>query len=299
MRIGIGTAQFGTKYGVTNRVGQVSRSDAGRILGRAAERGVNLLDTAAAYGESESILGGLLWAGHPFRIVTKLGPLTTVGDSASHEATAERVHGACHRSLDRLRQDSLYALLVHQAADLLCPAGGEIWESLTRLKEEGLVHKIGVSVYTAAEIDEVLKSFVPDLVQLPINALSQTLARGQRIARLRGAGVEIHARSVFLQGILLANPRELPVYFRPYTEVLERFHQLARELRVSPLRLALGYVSEVREIDAYVVGITSVPELDEILDAAGVPLQRVPDWSTVDCSDDALTNPGRWPKDLR
>ena len=299
MRIGIGTAQLGTNYGVTNRVGQVSRSEAGRILGRAAERGVDLLDTAAAYGESESILGGLLWAGHPFRIVTKLGPLTAAGDGASQEAAAERVHGACRQSLDRLRQDSLYALLVHQAADLLGPAGGEIWQALTRLKEEGLVHKIGVSVYTAAEIDKVLKTFVPEVVQLPINALSQTLARSQRIARLRAAGVEIHARSVFLQGILLADPCELPAYFSPYTEVLERFHQLARELRVSPLRLALGYVSGVREIDAYVVGVTSVPELDEILDAACVPLQRAPDWSTVACSDDALTNPGRWPKDLR
>lgn len=294
MKIGIGTAQFGVKYGITNRSGQVGEDEAARILRHAADRGIDLVDTAAAYGESESVIGRLLWHGHPFRIVSKVPPLAAQGQDGGRAA---RVYEACRESLLRLRQESLYALLLHQVADLASADAPAVLGALTRAKREGLVQKIGVSVYTGDEIDRVLDLFTPDVVQIPVNALAQRLVRSGHVARLRAAGVEIHARSVFLQGVLLAEPRALPGYFSPYAAVLERFHRVARTLRASPLRLALNYVAELDEIHASIVGVTTVAELEEILDARS-PLDEHPDWSGLACADEQLTNPARWPKGL-
>ena len=293
--MGLGTAQFGTDYGVTNRVGRLSLQEAERILRRAAELGVDLLDTAVAYGDSECVLGRLLWPGHPFRIVTKVPPLGQMsGEKASRE-----IAGTCRRSLERLRQPTLYALLLHQASDLAPPSRAAVLDALDRAKDQGNVRKVGVSVYTAADIDDVLDAFVPDVVQLPINAVAQGLVHSGHIARLHDAGVEIHARSVFLQGVLLAEPDILPPYFGRFAPILERFRSMAREVGVSPLRLALNYVEELYQIHASIVGVTSVTELDQILDQAHRPLDRRPDWTALACSDDLLINPARWPRSLK
>lgn len=290
MRLGVGTAQFGADYGVTNRAGQVSADEAARILRRAAELGIDLLDTAAAYGESESILGRLLWPGHPFRVVTKLAPLHGARDG---------LMDACTQSLMRLGRASVYALLLHEPRDLAPPHGTAVAAALERIKREGRARKIGVSVYTGADIDQVLDVLMPDVIQLPINALSQGLADSGYLSRLRDAGVEIHARSVFLQGVLLTAPERLPPYFMRFAKELRRFHELARELRVTPLRLALGYVAGLEAVDTCIVGATSVGELEQIFEEAGRPLVRGADWATLACRDDALTNAARWPSELR
>src|SRR6185369_12682558 len=136
MKLGVGTAQFGMNYGIANRSGQPSRSEVSAILELAGTNGVDLIDTANLYGESELVIGECLPEGHRFNIVTKTPyfPASSIADS-----DRSTLRSACCDSLRKLRQASLYALLVHNADDLLKPGGERLYEEMQLLKDEGLV----------------------------------------------------------------------------------------------------------------------------------------------------------------
>lgn len=293
MKIGLGTAQFGMPYGITNTTGRVAPELAKKILRRAAETGIETLDTAAAYGESESVLGSLLWNDHPFRIVSKLPPLPSL--EFGHDIE-KHVNVAAEKSLRLLRQDKFYGLLLHRPADLYEKHGKSVLAGLQNLKNRGLTDKIGVSVYSAAEIDAVLEHCLPDIVQLPVNALDQRLVTSGHIAKLAVKGIEIHARSVFLQGMLLADPASLPKYFTPYLPALWHFQQAARTIGTDPLGLALNFVSSLSNIETAIVGVTTLAELDDITDALRKHRPDNPDWAGYRCNDEKLLNPSLWPR---
>lgn len=293
MKVGLGTAQFGMPYGITNTAGRVETELARKILHRAADSGVGTIDTAAAYGESESVLGSLLWSGHPFRIISKLPPLPLL--DTSHDVV-KHINLAAEQSLRSLRQKKLYGFLLHRPADLYERHGQSVLACLESLKKKGLVEKTGVSVYSAPEIDLVLEQCVPDIVQLPVNALDQRLINSGHIARLAAMGVEIHARSIFLQGMLLADPDSLPNYFTPHLPALRHFQKVALTAGTTPLGLALNFVSSLPSIDTAIVGVTTLAELDEITTAARNPAADNPDWAGCRCDDENLVNPSLWPK---
>jgi aryl-alcohol dehydrogenase-like predicted oxidoreductase len=292
-KLGLGTVQFGLAYGVTNPRGQVARADVAAILTAALAAGIDLLDTAAAYGESEAVLGALLPPAAPLRLVSKLPAIdaATIGP-AEIAACRESVR----RSLALLRRPQLYGLLLHRADDLLKPGGDRLVALLRELKEAGLVAKIGVSAYEHRQLEEVLAMFTPDLLQVPVSLMDQRLLRDGTLARLRAQGIEIHARSVFLQGVLLADPAGLPAHFAPWRDRLRRLAELADHAGRSPLSLCLAFVLARPEIDGVVVGVTSLPELQEVLAAAGDSDAALPaglDELAVD--DPRLVNPALWP----
>jgi aryl-alcohol dehydrogenase-like predicted oxidoreductase len=263
----------------------------GRVLNYARRQGISLLDTAADYGESEAVLGRFLEPGHGFRIVTKT-PRLGVARVTAAEASALR--SAYERSLARLRQDRLYGVLIHAVDELLAPGGERLWEAMTRLGQEKLVEKIGVSVYSAAQIDAVLDRFQPDLVQVPVNVLDQRLLASRHLSRMKSLRIEIHGRSVFLQGLLLSPGTPLDPYFTPYRHALARVEEVSRRLAVSPLALALGFVKALGEVDAAVVGVTRLTEVEENVAAWREANVSVDDCSALACQDEALVNPALW-----
>jgi aryl-alcohol dehydrogenase-like predicted oxidoreductase len=292
-KLGLGTVQFGLAYGVTNPRGQVARADVAAILAAALAAGVDLLDTAAAYGESEAVLGALLPPAAPLRLVSKLPAIdaATIGPA---EISACRA--SVRRSLARLRRPQLYGLLLHRADDLLKPGGDRLVALLRELKEAGLVAKVGVSAYERRQLDWVLAMFTPDLLQVPASVIDQRLLRDGTLARLRAQGIEIHARSVFLQGVLLADPAQLPAHFAPWRDRLRRLAELAERAGRSRLSLCLAFALARPEIDGVVVGVTGLAELQEILAAAGDSDAALPaglDELAVD--DPQLVNPALWP----
>lgn len=293
MKVGLGTAQFGMDYGITNAAGRVLPANAGHILRRAADSGVDLIDTAAAYGESEAVLGDLLWSGHPFRLVSKVPPLTQRDGYFNDAAT--RVRASVTASLRRLRQDRLYGMLFHRVADLLNADGRAVLAALIDVKSEGLIEKIGVSVYAAEEIDAVLELLTPDIVQIPLNALDQRLLHSGHVDKLADASIEIHARSVFLQGVLLTDPARLPGYFSPYAPLLQRFRQSALASGLGPLGTALGFITSIPKVHAAIVGVTTAEELDEIMRASRASGPFEMDWPSYRCDEEMLINPALWP----
>lgn len=291
MKLGLGTVQFGADYGISNAGGKVPRQEVASVLAYAVSTGVDVLDTAAAYGDSESVLGSALWPDHHFRVVTKIPALDPTLDSFQRISA---VHESLHASLKRLRMKSVYGVLLHRAADAAGANGARLSKALQELKQEGLAQKIGVSVYGADELEEVLENFVPDLVQLPSNAFDQRLLRSGWLARLAALGVETHVRSVFLQGLLLMPASQRHSAFDHYRKELDRFDRFCNEYNLTPLEAALGYVRHLPG-EAAIVGVTKRAELEEIvraMEAGNVPPLEA--YAALACDDVGLVNPSMW-----
>lgn len=285
-KIALGTVQFGLSYGAFNTAGQVPPDEVARLLSRAAEGGVALLDTAHAYGRSEDVLGEVGAAGR-FRIVTKVPAL-------NEQASAEAVHRFVADSLQRLRTDRVDGLLLHRAADLLGPQGTEVWSALVALRDAGRVGRIGVSGYGADEVLQVLDRYPIGLVQLPINVFDRRHQQAGVLARCRAQGVEVHARSAFLQGFALADPAALTPHLSAYATVLAAFDQRCRDLGLSRLAGALHAVADLPEVDQVVVGVDRLAQLDEILAAATTPAPGLGAWDGLGSDALELIEPGRW-----
>ena len=272
MKLGLGTVQFGQVYGVSNTRGQVARTDAAIILDGAREAGISLLDTAANYGEAEGVLAGLDTAG--FRIVTK-----TINLSHGLDAVVARAR----QSRTLLGADTL---LVHAAADL---ADTALWPALQALKSEGVFRKIGISAYVQDDPVRLAERFRPDVMQLPFSLLDQRLS--DALPRLKSLGVEIHARSLFLQGLLLMD--DIPEKLRSSAADLARVKARITAAGSTPLAAALGFARSRPEIDFGLVGVTSPGELREIVSAMAAPLPDL-DWTALALNDERVLTPSLW-----
>lgn len=283
-KLGLGTAQFGSAYGVSNNKGQVPAPDVAAILAQANQAGLGILDTAAGYGDAEAVVGAALPSDHEFQILTKTLPLTN---------GLEAVTAAVHESLERLRQKKLAGLLVHHADDLLGPDGPDLWLRLEALRDQGLFERLGVSIYGDTPVMALLERYPVDLVQLPVNLLDQRLLQDGTLTRLKDRGVEIHARSVFLQGLLLMDTATLPSPVAKAAPALHQLDDLVTEAGTTRLGAALHFVLSQPEIDAAIVGVTSVEELQDIVGAAETPHPPM-NYAAAAIDDDALLNPSNW-----
>lgn len=276
-KLGLGTVQFGQPYGISNRTGQVAAQEAARILTLAADNGIRLLDTAANYGEAEAVLGRR--DTRPFRIVTK-----TIGIHHGIEAIVTRAR----QSAAALKADTL---LVHAASDLASPDGNALWRALLGLRDDGTFRKIGLSVYVAEDPASLAARYRPDVMQLPFSLLDQRLLDNGTLSALNGLGIEIHARSLFLQGLLFLD--EMPEKLKHAAPHLEMVKATLREATVSPLAAALGFVLTRPEIGFGLVGVTNAVELREIIAAARIPLPDL-DWKSFALSDETVLTPSLW-----
>ncbi len=288
-RLGLGTAQLGMDYGLTNRAGRTSQEEAARILETAVQAGMAIIDTAAAYGSSEQALGKALAAKHPFRIVTKTLPGVAGGQAAA-------AREGFRRSLQRLGQRRVDALLVHRPADLLAPGGDELYRYLLQQRQRGAARSIGISAYSLQEVEEVLERYPIDLVQLPLSLFDQRPISNGLLQSLKSRSIEVHVRSVFLQGLLLADPQELPSHFDSLRPQLRSLGRACRRGGLSPLQASLGFVLDRAEVDCAIVGVCSRDQLLEIIQALRSPVPRLPDPQEWALHDEAILNPSKWPR---
>ena len=295
MRLGIGTVQFGLDYGVTNTRGRVAPEVVDAVLDRAGTAGVSVVDTSTLYGESEATLGAALAPGHRFNIVTKTPQFRAAIVTATE---VDALLATLRQSLVRLRQPNVYGLLLHRVADAFSPGGERLIHALQQAKAEGLVSKIGASVYTADEIDRLLAMGGIDLIQLPLNWLDQRLARSGHLEKLHAAGIEIHARSAFLQGVLLHPPQQLPAYFAPLREHLASCRARFESWGLSPVAAALAYPLSRKEVSTVVCGVTSLDELVQLIDAY-TDTPPVLDWNACPVAETAWLDPSKWPSTAR
>lgn len=273
-KLGIGTVQFGLTYGISNKQGQTLPEEVERILSFAFDNSIDLIDTASTYGNAEMLLGKNDIG--RFDIVSKFMP----------PEKNNSIRAQLHRSLKELKVNSLYGYLAHRPLVLIDKP--QLWEELCDLKKSGLIKKIGFSLNTPSELEDLLRiGFFPDLVQVPFNYFDSRFKK--QIIQLKERGCEIHARSVFLQGLFFTNPDKLTSFFSELKEFLISLQQSTKYLSSSLLKFVLKYTF----IDRVIIGV----ETSEQLRLSIEMLEKADDLPDIEFSlSENVLMPSRWPQ---
>ena len=261
-RLALGTVQFGMNYGISNTRGQVPAAEIERILTFCKTHNINTLDTAQGYGESEAILGRYDLS--YFHIVTKL----------MRNAELEK-------SLAKLNVSSVYALMFHRENEVTDTA----WRKFENWKQQKFTKKIGVSVYSPDKLLRIIQNYPVDIVQIPLNLLDQRFI--PLLPELKEKKIEVHTRSVFLQGLLLMN--KYPKYFDSVKPVLQKIPE-------PKLLYALNFALSLQQTDKTVVGVSCLKDLEEIYNASISPCPSI-DYSSFSVHDEKIINPSLWSKE--
>jgi aryl-alcohol dehydrogenase-like predicted oxidoreductase len=287
VKLALGTVQFGLDYGAFGESTRPDLASVAATLDRAQLAGIDTLDTAAAYGQSEAVLGELECANR-FAIVSKIPSLK--GSADPYVEAKQHITS----SLAALKTNQLYGMMAHSADDLLGANQDAIWQAMAESKASGQVKRIGVSVYTPEQADAIIALYPIEIIQLPFNVFDQRASTSGLFGRLQAAGVEVHVRSVFLQGLLLSEAGHIPQGLQSAVPLLDRFEALCIETGCSKLAAALGFVRQQKAVGKIVVGVRNAKELDEIL-VAWDENPVLPDFSTLASDDMQLINPANWP----
>lgn len=283
-KLAIGTAQFGSDYGVANVSGRVSQDDVGYILDHAIENKITMLDTAIAYGESERALGEVGVNG--FSVVTKLPSTEGIQPSEVDSWVSEQVN----KSLKLLGVQKVYGLLLHRPLELLDKQGRALYQSLQRIRNSGLAEKVGISIYEPSDLDQLCGEFKVDLVQLPFNILDNRWDFW--LQKLHQEGVEIHVRSIFLQGLLLMSVNNRPSKFNRWDVLWQELEEWLGLNKITAVQACLMHALSKSEISKVIVGIDSKKQLEQLITTI-VDKNPVIN-SKLQTDDVMLLNPSNW-----
>jgi aryl-alcohol dehydrogenase-like predicted oxidoreductase len=287
-KLALGTVQFGLNYGVANTQGQISYDQAESMVRAMSRAGVDTIDTAIAYGEAETVLGRIGVSG--FRLVSKVPALCEPGRAVDDWVVAQ-----VEASLERLRVPRLGGLMLHAPDDLLGQHGSELARGLQRARDEGLAERIGLSVYNPEQLATFIDRLPLEIIQIPFNVFDRRFVETGWLDRLLADDVEVHARSIFLQGLLLMPPEVLPAKFSPFRSLIDDWHTwLAGEEAAgrSAVEACLAHVASYEGIARLVVGADSLHQLMDIIEAVSIAPMRAPDSLASHAT--PLINPAQW-----
>lgn len=282
-RIVLGGAQLGLPYGILNGGETLSREEVARILDTAVDHGIDSIDTAIAYGHSESIIGEI--SQNRFNIISKLPPLPVDISNVS-----EWVYSQVQGSLSRLKCTSLDALLLHRPQDLTGAQGVELYAAIESLMAEKMIHRFGVSIYSPDDLEGIIDTFEIHVVQAPLNVFDRRILGVTD--QLSALNIEVHVRSVFLQGVLIASPQDRPHRFEPWSEHFALFDEWVRSSEVSAMACCMGFALQQPGIAKLVIGTTSAESLDEIMNSIPNSVLEVP--THLQSSVEQLIDPRFW-----
>ena len=251
-KICIGTAQFGSKYGITNKTGRTKLSEAKKILNLARLNKISFFDTAEDYGKSQKIIG-TIGLKQP-KIITKIKLFSP-----------KKIEKSINKSIKDLNVNFLYALLIHNPQKLLSKDGEKNFSRLMDFKKKKIIKKIGVSEYSVERLKMIIKKFDIDIVSFPYNPFDQRLVTTGLLKNLKKKNIEVHIRSIFLQGLLLAKKNEIPKKLKKWNEVFNHFESLTQKYSISKIKICLDTAFGLEGVSKITLGVQNKFQLEEIL----------------------------------
>ena len=287
-RIAIGTVQFGLDYGIGNTSGQVAPRVMKAILDLASLNKIKTLDTAILYGESESRLGD--YGVNNWDVITKIPTIP-----AKVKYVKEWVISQVEASLKRLNVSKVSGVLLHDAEQILGHQGKAIFEALNFLKNNNICEKIGLSIYDVDKSEKYVSAYDIDLVQAPLNIFDRRLVDPAVFHVFKSRNIEIHARSIFLQGLLLLNRDAISDGFFHSKPLLNEWYSWLDQEDIDPVEACLKFVLQHKEVDKIVLGVQDVGQLQDAMSVATKKgFMQFPQWQSEVHSQ--LINPGLWNK---
>lgn len=285
MKFILGGVQLGMHYGISNANSKMSLEDVSKILQRASKYHIDTIDTAIKYGDSETFIGNAKKS--KFKIITKL-PYISPDKTNNYHYIKKQVL----ESIKRLRIKSLQGLLLHEPIQLTQNNGKKIWECLKLLKDEKLTLKIGYSIDDINLLDNLIPDFLPDIVQVPLNILDQRIIKSGWLKKMNEMSIEVHIRSIFLQGLLLMDSNDRPKKFDQWKEFWSQWENFLKKNKITAYEACINFILLQKGIDKIVIGVNSVKHLDNLFNFKKLKLI---DFKYLPKIDDLnLIQPSRW-----
>lgn len=287
----IGTAQFGSHYGIANKTGIVKIDDIRKIKNFALSNGIRTIDTASSYGlnaEGEKRLSNV-----------GINEFITLGKLPVSEPDNNRVNwviNSIKQSLKNLKLKTFNTVFVHNVNFLFDEKGNEIYEGLKKAKKIGLTKNIGVSTYTIEEIKTIIKKFKEiNVIMLPFNLFDQRPLNTKILETLSNLNIVIYARSTFLQGLMLINYNKIPKKFTKWIKKFKDLNLLSQKLKMKKNEICLRYVLSNPNIDKVVVGSDNFSQLKELVLIAKKGFLKLDIRKFNSNNEINLINPSKWP----
>lgn len=282
-KIALGTVQLGIPYGINNTTGKPDNSEAFKILQEAYVNGITLLDSAEAYGDSLKVISTYMRENkdQSFNIISKF-----IGNDSSVEQNVRK-------SIAELGLGHFYAYMYHRFSDY---SSAKYRTELTKLRKEGVIQRIGVSLYSSEELETAIQDEEITLVQIPLNPFDCSAEKKRLLALAKKAGKEIHVRSIFLQGLFFKNPDYLSGNMIPLKPALKQFHQIAHHHRLTIMEACLNFALHQSTIDYVLVGVERAEQLKQNLSAVKDMFSQdiINAFESIKIVDTSLLNPSNW-----
>ncbi len=250
-KIILGSAQFGFGYGITNK-SRISKINIHKIMKLIKNTNIKFIDTAQAYGSSEKILGN--YKSDNLKIVTKI--------------KIERGFDLIKKvklSLKRLKVNKIYALIIHNPNFLNSKNLVNLKKQIDILKQNKIIQKFGISVYNINEFTRLKNKLKIDILQIPLSIFDRRFLKNNFLDNIKKKKIEIHARSVFLQGILLLNQEEVPKKFSKWKKIWLKWDKLTNRDKLEKMNACLSFILNLKQIDKLIIGVNSFEQLKEII----------------------------------
>lgn len=254
-KIIIGSANFGLNYSHLNSYKKINIKEIKKIIRYCEKNRINYLDTAYGYGNAENIIGKLKKT--EWKIITKIPKIK----SQNSKEIKKIILRIINTSLNNLKCKSLYALLLHDEKQLISKNGNEIFKFLKYLKKKKIINKIGVSFYTPDILLKTLSKFKIDIIQIPINYINRSFINHKILTKIKKQDIEVHARSIFLQGLLLKKKTN-DKKFKKFINYLNTWHYANK---ISRLESSLNFFNNLNFVDKFIFGLESLSQLKQII----------------------------------
>ena len=284
-KIVLGSANFEQIYGIKKNF--ITKKEINKSLDFAAKNQINTIDTSPKYSESEKIIG--LLNNNRFKIISKI---PKPPKNIKRENIKKWLKQQVMISLKNLKIKKFECLLLHDANSLLHKNGDEIYKGIRNMKINGLTRKIGVSIYDFNVLDKILRKFQFNLIQAPFNILDQRLVEKGWLKKLKKKNIEVHARSIFLQGILLLKHNQLPKKLIKLSKKLVLWENWLKKNKFSSLQVCLSFVFNQNQLDGIVVGYNNTNQLNQILKSKQIKNNFL--LPNFNIKDKKLIDPRKW-----
>ncbi len=281
-KIILGTVQFGLNYGINNQNGKPTQEEVNKILNFASEHGIDKIDTANAYGDSEKVLGNYINQNKKkFKVLSKFN-------------TTENVNTILEETLQRLNTSKLFCFSFHNYK-FFKENNSNTFKQLINLKSKGVIENIGISLYTNQELKEAIALDYIDIIQVPFNILDNDKEKQDLFIEAKNKNKSIHVRSVFLQGLFLKNPETLSGKLTELKKELVLFNNIANENNISIESMALSYVMSKTSINNVLIGVDNLQQLKNNLNSIiKLDIELIKKIETIKVINKILLNPSNW-----
>lgn len=285
-KIILGTAQFGFNYGEFNKTGQTQFAEVTKIINDLNKNDIKNIDTAPAYKESEYILGKIGVSN--FSIISKIAFLKADFDNLDYWFENE-----INKSLVNLNLTQLNTILIHDYDYLTFDQLKKIFKTLYNFKNQ-LFLKIGISTYSIKKYIKQFSNFDIDVIQTNYNIFDRKIEDNKFIDIIKNNNINLHVRSIFLQGLLISKFDNIPDKFKKNNSIFIRWDKFLKNYKFNSIDYCLNFVLLNPYVDGIVIGFDAYNQYKQIL-----KIKRLKDFIKFDyhlSDDDKIINPFLWNK---